>query len=95
MQLNSDLYTAVFYAEGMGPGLPNIAFGQLNGALMPAGGPYTLNQNIPGGIPNQGVYRCGVYVVFSDSGTGNPLYGWGGFNEDCAILVHPFEEWPP
>jgi hypothetical protein len=93
MEQNGWQFNARFFAEGLGPGVPNRNFGAQGGALMTGGGPYTVTLPVPNGIGAQGLYRCGVFVVFSVPG-GGPWWGWLGW-ADCMIMVHPSEEWPP
>lgn len=83
-------YTVTFYAEGMGPGVPNINFGTVAGNLFAGGSPYDINHPVPAGIANEGIYRCGVTVTFNNGGV--PWLGWLGFNEDCVVQASTSEE---
>ena len=79
-------YTVNFYAEGMGPGVPNVAIGPpINGNLVVGQGDYQVNSTEIA-IGNTGIYRCGVTVTFA------AWKGLLGFNEDCVIQVNPMEE---
>ncbi len=79
-----------FFAEGMGPGVADLALGTVNGNLVPGTNEYTVDSAIAT-VNAQGVYRCGVTVSFRVP-NGNNWFGVLGFNEDCVILIHPSEE---
>lgn len=90
---------ATFYAESIGgPGATppqDVNFG--NAApreLIPGqaeGAPYEVKLEVPNGIPDAGIYRCGVTVVFQRS-DGSAWYGTLGYASDLMIQVHPSEE---
>jgi hypothetical protein len=80
---------ANFYAEGMGPGVPNQAFG-VQSHPIGAASTYTIYRSVDAGIASGGIYRCGVAVTLHLDGVG--LNYILGFNEDCVIQVHPLEQ---
>ena len=92
MKLNRFAYVAQFFAEGMGPGVADQDFGTTNGNLTPAQNVYEV------GSPNAsinavGIFRCMVVVTFRGPATPpRPWIGFLGFNQDCVIQVHAFEE---
>jgi hypothetical protein len=84
---------AQFFAEGMGPGVPNQNFGSKQMPLQwPSPPEYEIVSN-PVSISSRGIYRCGVVVYLRDKDSPQrPWIGILGFNENCVIQVHPFEE---
>jgi hypothetical protein len=83
-------YIVSFYAEGMGPGVPDVDLGEMTGNLVDGEAAYEVN-SLPAHIDDEGIYRCGVTVTFRDPG-GVRWPGVLGFNEDCVIQVDPEEE---
>jgi hypothetical protein len=89
-----------FYAEGMGPGVPNVAFGTPTLGLTAGTGTYVYHHPVPGGVTAGGIYRCGVAVTFRvvappPGPAGDvPVPAILGFNEDCVIQVHHQETLP-
>jgi hypothetical protein len=73
-----------FYADGMGPGIPDVDLGSTLGTLG-ADDEYEIDSPM-NQIDDAGLYRCGVTVTFPD------WKGTLGFNEDCVIQVNPQEE---
>jgi hypothetical protein len=84
---------AQFYAEGMGPGVPDQNFGtKAKDLTWPSPGEYKILSDTVS-ISRQGIYRCGVVVYLRDRDPPRrPWIGFVGFNGDCVLQVHPFEE---
>jgi hypothetical protein len=88
---------ARFYAEGMGPGVPNRFFGALKFVSITAD-EFTVDSDVVT-VGAQGIYRCGVRVnvffYWDPPGAPPPITipwrGWLGYNEDCVLEVNPFE----
>ncbi len=79
-----------FYAEGMGPGVPNQVFGTTDEPINAD----TFTVDSPGNsIVPDGIYRCGVMlnVYFILGAVEVPLKTWVGFNEECPLMVNPHE----
>ena len=81
---------AEFYAEGMGPGVPNQAFGT---TYEPINADTLEAKDAGNSIGPDGIYRCGVMVnvVFKSGTIEVPLKAWVGFNEECPLMVNPHE----
>lgn len=83
-------YVVRFYAEGMGPGVPDVDLDETTGNLVDGQTTYEINSPTTH-IDDEGIYRCGVTVVFRTK-DGVRWPGVLGFNEDCVIQVNPEEE---
>lgn len=92
MKLNKFAYVAQFFAEGMGPGVADRDFGTTSGNLASGQDVYEVRSpNVS--INAMGIFRCIVVVTFRGPGTPpKPWIGFLGFNEDCVIQVHVYEE---
>jgi hypothetical protein len=80
---------AQFYAEGMGPGVPNQSFGEKFADI--SGDDFWVTSD-PDDVAHEGIYRCGVVVTIWDDAETNAWKGWLGFNEECPLQVNPHEE---
>lgn len=87
--LTGGTYVAKFYAEGMGPSVPDQDFGTVKGP-MTGKSKYTVKSPV-NNITTEGLYRCGVTVSFRKA-DGTPFYGVLGYNEDCVIQIGIAEE---
>jgi hypothetical protein len=87
---NQFQYKVKFYAEGMGPGVPDQNFGEVTGNLVPNQDAYVVDSGNQA-VNANGVFRCGVMVTFSTQ-NGGGWWGVLGYNEDCVIQVHEREE---
>ena len=76
---------AQFYAEGMGPGVPDQDFGHV---FLDIPGNNFAVKSAPVNVPDAGIYRCGVVVSVWDNGQTNSWVGWLGYNEDCLLQVN-------
>lgn len=81
---------AQFYAEGLGPGVPDQTFGAPVFVDIPGDDFWVHSETVS--VADEGLYRCGVIVTIWDDAEANPWIGWIGFNEDCPLLVNPHEE---
>jgi hypothetical protein len=85
--LEAEVY---FFAEGMGFS-GDRSFGTQTANLYAGGSPYKVRSG-PLSITTNGVFRCGCVVNFRNKTSHAPWKGWLGYNEDCVMLVHSFEE---
>jgi hypothetical protein len=78
---------AQFYAEGMGPGVPDHTFGA--DIFKDISADDFWIESDPVSVAEEGIYRCGVVVTIWDDAAANPWTGWLGYNEDCVLQVNP------
>jgi hypothetical protein len=81
---------AQFYAEGMGPGVPDQTFGDPVFEDIAADDFWVESETVS--VADEGIYRCGVVVTVYDDTEAIPWVGWLGYNEDCVLQVNPHEE---
>jgi hypothetical protein len=79
-----------FYAEGMGPAIPDQTFGAPVFLDISADDFWVESEAVS--VADEGVYRCHVIVEIWDDTETHPWKGWVGYNEDCVLQVNPHEE---
>lgn len=89
MRIGGIRYRVRFYAKSMTPGIGDIdwgytAFTDLNQDTFSVDSPTVQ-------INRTGLYECGCWVEFRHANN-TPYFGVLGYNKECVIQVHSFEE---